>query len=397
MDEVRKTHNDIERLLKDFGQETVDFHEEIIYGVYDSRNQPFWERLNNFFIDRSKVSRKDKSYFYHLMAVMVDAGLSVTETLKILARRSTNERFRRVLNTIAHEVEKGKALSKAMDNFPTIFNESEVAIVQSGEAIGHLDKMLFRLSDQTERMYEISLKITTALVYPVVVIISLIVAGVILMLFVVPKLAQIFASSKAKLPFITQVFISASSYFGTLWWIFIIIVLILFIAFRLYQSDPKGKLKIDYYTLKIPIIGELIRKMLIARFVNMLEIMVSAGLSISKILEIIALSIGNDVYKLKILQVRDRVVAGEKISTNLADAPFLFPETVTSMLRIGEQSASLDKSADKLAKHFETEVDHSIKRMTAVFEPIVIVLIALVIAVVAWAVLGPIFSLSELV
>lgn len=399
MNEISDPHKsqDLESLLSEYGKADESEREEIIYGVYDNRSRSLIEKINDFFIDRSKIAIKDKAYFFYLMAVMLDAGLSAVETLRILSRRTTNERFRRVLCTVAHHVEHGHSLSKAMSYFPMVFDDADIGIVRSGEAIGHLDQMLFRLAQQTERIYELSLKIKTALIYPVVVIVSLFIAGTVLMLVVIPKLTEIFASSNTKLPMITKVFIRVSQFFMDYWWLQLVIIFGVYVFYRFYQGTLSGRMKIDYYWLKLPIVGELSRKLIIAKFVNMLEIMVAAGMSITKVLEIIAMAIGNDVYRRMLINVKKKVEAGEKISANLAKAPFLFPEVVTQMLRIGEQSASLDRSAHKLAKHFETEAEHSIKRITAVFEPVVIVMIGIVIAIVALAILGPIFSLAEAV
>lgn len=387
--------NEIDRLLDEFGRDPKLDKEEIVYGEYDNRGRSFTDRMNDFFIDRSKIAVKDKSYFFYLMAVMIDAGLSAVETLRILGRRTTNERFRRILNSIAHQVEQGMPLSKAMSHYPDVFDDAEIGIVRSGEAIGHLDKMLFRLSEQTSRMYELSLKIKTALIYPILVIVSLFAAGGILMFVVVPKLTEIFANSNAKLPATTRFFIAVSRIFIDFWWLLLILAAFCYVIYQVYQNTTRGKLKIEYFKLKIPVFGDLMRKLILAKFVNMLEIMVAAGMSITRVLDIIASAIGSDIYRLMILKVKHKVEQGEKISSNLAAAPFLFPEVVTQMIRIGEQSASLDRSAHKLAKHFETEAEHSIRRITAVFEPVVIILIGIVIAIVALAILGPIFSLAE--
>ena len=386
--------HDIEHLLNNFGKVQSNDRQEIIYGISDNSGG-LRSKFNDYFIDRSKIKVKDKAYFFHLMAVMLDAGLALIETLKILSRRTTNERFSRILNTIAYHVEHGMTLSKAMSYFPEVFTDAETGIIKSGEAIGHLDKMLFKLSEQTERSYDLTLKIKTALVYPVLVFISLLAAGAVLMFVVIPKLIAIFESSKAQLPLSTRIFVGISDFLINFWWAISILAVLAYIFFRVYENTTTGKLKIDYFKLKLPIVGDLVKKLLIAKFVNMLEIMVSAGMSITKILEITASAMGNEVYRLMILQIKNKVEQGEKISDNMAIAPFLFPEEVSQMIRIGEQSASLDRSANKLAKHFETEAEHSVKRLTAAFEPIVIILIAVVVGLVAMAILGPIFSLTE--
>ncbi len=168
-----------------------------------------------------------------------------------------------------------------------------------------------------------------------------------------------------------------------------------FIGLNLYRQSETGSVKWDYYKLKLPIFGDLIKKVILVRFVSLFEILVAAGLPITHVLEILTYSMGNEIYRRKLAMVKGEIEQGGKLSNALLSAPFLFPETLVQMIAVGEQSASLDRSAEKLVTHYEAEVNHAIRRLTAVFEPVVIILIGIMVAFVGFAILGPIFSLSE--
>lgn len=372
-------------------------NDRIVYGVTDMSQRSVFQRLDDMFIDRMRVSIEEKAYFFHLMAVMLDAGLPILKCLKVLAFRTSHRRFRRVINTLAYNVEHGKKLSDSMSKFPDVFSESEIGIIRSGEAVGHLDQMLFKLSDQLEKDRTLTQKIVSMLWYPGIVLTVLVIVAAILIVFVIPTLKGLFEASGVELPLFTQIFITISDVIAVYWWLVLLIFIALYAMFSTYISTEYGRFKWDYIKLTIPVIGEIMRKTIIARFVLLLSVLVESGLPINRSLEIIAAALGNDVYRRKILQVKDKVEAGQKISDNLDDASLLFPDTVVNMLNIGEGSASIGVIADKLATHYMRDVDSSIKRLTTIFEPLVLLFVALFVALVAVSVLLPLFSFGEVI
>lgn len=371
--------------------------DDVVYGVYDSTKQPFWVRFNDFLVDRSKVNLKEKSYFFHLMAVMLDSGIPILKTLQVLINKVDNPHFRRVVNTLAYDVEHGKKLSDAMSKFPQVFSDAEVGVVRSGESVGNLESVLFKLSEQLEKTYALYLKVKGALVYPVVVLLALVVALWIVLTMVIPKLEDFFLQSDVSLPWLTLAVLSLSRFVAGYWWFILLLVLLGFALWSFWVNTRMGKVKWDRFKLNLPIFGELIRKSLVSKLVRMMGVLLHAGLPINKTLSILAAASGNELYKMKLTDVKHAVEKGEKVSENLADTPFLFTETVTQMLQIGEQSASLGKASEKVADHYEMEVDHAVKNMTTMLEPVIIILVGVAVAIVALAILGPIFSLSDVV
>jgi type II secretory pathway component PulF len=373
---------------------------EVIYGVYDAARQPLFTRIDDFMIDHSRVPLEEKTYFFHLLAVMIDAGISLIEALKMLARRTKNERFRRVLNTIAFNVIQGKKMSEAMTRFPDVFGEMEVGIIRSGEAAGNMEKMLFKLSEEMDKTHSLQIKLITASIYPIAVLAVLIVVAAGMLIWVIPSLVTLLMEgglTEDQFPFATRLLLFMSNIISSFWWAILLGIVIFYLLFRIYIGSEDGRYKWDLFKLRIPIVGTLLRKVLVLRFISTLGVLIEAGIPIIQALKIIAISLSSELYKLKTWEVIGKVQQGDKISESLADAPFLFPETVVQMIAVAEKSAAIGQISEKVAVHYDREIDNSLKRLTSLFEPILIVLVGVTVALLALAILTPIFQLSELV
>jgi len=387
-------------LLSKLGKSSHQKGPDVIYGLYDAASQPMMTRLNDFLIDHSRVPLQEKSYFFQLLAVMVDAGIPVIQAVKMLARRTDSERFRRVLNTVAYTVTQGKTLSVSMARFPQVFSEVEIGVVRAGEASGHLDKMLGRLATQLSKSHELQTKLITASVYPAVVLLVLILAGSGMLIWVIPSLLQLLTEgglSSENLPFATKLLVFLSFVMSNYWWAVLLGVAIIFLVIRYAISTENGKYKWDLFKLRIPVAGTLLRKVLILRFVSMLGLLIEAGLPVVQALTIVATSMDNEIYKLKVFEVIANVQQGQKISDSLTDTPFLFPETIVQMMAVGEQSASIGFISQKVGNQYDMEIDYSLKQVMSLLEPIMIVFVGATVALLALAILTPIFKLTQLV
>jgi len=374
--------------------------EKVIYGIYDNSDRSWTVRLNDFLIDQSKITLKDKSYFFHMLAVMVDAGIAVVQALKSLALKTQNKRFRRILDTIAYNCEGGSNLSDAMSRFDDVFDESERGIVKSGEATGHLDLMLFKLSDQIDKRHELYMKLWTASVYPVAVFAVLILVALGMLIWVFPSLLNLLTEggvSQSSLPLATRILISIQSAVVNFWWIILIVIFMFYGMFNMYSHSEYGAFRLDYMKLNIPIIGELMRKLYVYRFVSLLGILVDAGLPVITSLKIVGNSLSNRIYKLKLQEVITEVKSGRKISESLMDSEYLFPHEIVQMLMVGEASATMAKISEKISDQYQREIDNALKKLTSVFEPVMILVVGILVAVLAMAIMAPIFNLSTIV
>jgi type II secretory pathway component PulF len=284
--------------------------------------------------------------------------------------------------------------------FPDVFGEMEVGIVRAGEAAGNMEKMLFRLSEQLDKSHDLQLKVVTASVYPIAVFVVLLLVAGGMLVWVVPSLVNLLKQGgmqESSFPASTRLLLFLSFAIGNYWWLIIITAVMLYLLAKVYVSSDSGKYKWDLFKLKFPVLGKLLRNIMVMRFITTLGILFEAGLPVIQSLTIIATSLNSELYRMKVWQVIARVQQGQKISEALSDSPFLFPETVVQMLAVAEQSAAIGTVSEKMAVHYEREIDNSIKRLTSLFEPIMIVLVGLTVALLALAILTPIFSLNQLV
>jgi type IV pilus assembly protein PilC len=379
-------------LMRESEKETT-----VVYGVYNSSAQPFAVRVNDFFIDRKKVSVQEKSYFFHLLAVMLDAGIPIMKSLKVLSKKTTHPRFARVINTLAYDVERGKLLSQSMMKFPDVFKESETGVIRSGETIGNLVNLLFKLSTRTARTHALYLKVRGALMYPATVIVALIASGMIVISVVVPKIEEFFTQADSELPFITRFVLGFGEVMMSYFWLGVILLVAAVMVGSFYFGTENGKRWFDGFSLRLFFVRDLVRKLNVARFVQILSLLIEAGVPIHEAIKISSGAVGNTLYKDFLLVLQSGVERGEKIADNLAKAPFLFPETVVAMISVGENSGKLGPISEKLATHYEDEVEAALTNFTTLLEPIVIVVVGVCVGVLALALLGPIFSLSTLV
>lgn len=400
MQQQKINNKGLDSLVKNFAAKSEKKRPEVIYGIYESSKQSLFTRVDDFFIDHSRVPLQEKAYFFHLLAVMLDAGVPLIQALKMLANRTQSERFRRVLNTVAFMVIQGKKFSDSLARFPDVFGEMEVGIVKSGEAAGNMDKMLFRLSDQMDKTHELQMKIVTASIYPIAVLVVLTLVSTGMLIWVIPSLVGLLKEGglqEKDFPFATQLLLAMSSFISGYWWAIIFGGVIFYLVFKVWISSENGKYRWDLLKLQMPIVGTLIRRVLVLRFVSTLGILIEAGLPVVQALTIIATSLDSELYRMKVWEVIAKVQQGERISVSLSDSPFLFPETITQMLAVAEQSASIGTISQKIASHYDREIDNSLKRLTSLFEPIMIVFVGFTVALLALAILTPIFRLSQLV
>ncbi|MBD3270235.1 hypothetical protein GF376_01800 [Candidatus Peregrinibacteria bacterium] len=397
---ARKTEvqSKLEKLLGErSGQKS---RKKVIYGLYDNSAESMYVRINDFLIDHSRVPLKEKAYFFHLLAVMIDAGIPVMQAIDILASKSKNERFVRILDTIAYNLRQGVPLSKAMSRFPDVFGEMELGVIKSGEAAGNLDKMLFKLASELDKSNELQIKLVTASVYPVMVLLILVLAAAGMLTFVIPSLMDLLLEgglSEEELPLMTKILVGASDFMVAWWWLLVVMGFVIYFSFNFWINTEDGRYAWDVFKLRIPVIGELLRKVYTLRFVSTLGILLESGLPVVKSLEIVAISMNSDTYSLKAWEVINRVKNGEKISDSLADTPFLFSDTISQMIGIGEKTASISLISEKISEHYDTEINHSLKRLTSLFEPLMIIIVGIFVALLALAILMPVFQLSQVV
>ena len=371
--------------------------DDFVYGVTDRMKRSFFDRINDFLVDHSAVPVREKAYFFELLATMLHAGISLNHALKILTGKTEHPRLRRIIATLSNDIEHGRTLSQALDRFPDVFEESERGVVRSSEAVGTMERILFKVAGNLERRNDLGVRLKGAMIYPIAVLVALFIGISVMVVFVVPQLESVFAQSSLSLPLPTRILLGASVVISQGWWLMAIVALFIVAAFHIYTNSEEGRFSWDFRKLHIPLVGGIIRKIIVLRFIDTLGILIESGLPINQVLEYVAGAVGNEVYRIKTYEALSDVQEGKKLSASLAQAPFLFPETITNMVAVGEQTASLGELAQKIGSHYEREIDYTLKNLTTVLGPLLIVVIGGTVAFFALAVLSPIFSLTQAV
>lgn len=344
---------------------------------------------------RQAVKTSDVVIFTRQLTTMIDAGMPLVQILDILASQSDNKTFGAQIREVKESVEAGSTLSEALRKFPKSFDELYVNMVQAGEVGGILDTILGRLSTYMEKMMSLKRKIKGAMIYPATIVTVAVVVTLILLVFVIPVFAELFASFDKALPLPTQIVINISNFvISTLHWIAAVAVLNV-VAIRQTYKTERGRLTIDRLLLRLPIIGDLIRKASIARFSRTLGTLVSSGVPILDSLTITARTAGNKVVERAGFMIRESISQGRTMLEPLMQSG-VFPPMVCQMIGAGEMTGAIDQMLQKIADFYEEEVDVAVSNLTALMEPLVIVVLGTIIGGLVISMYLPIFQLGSL-
>jgi type IV pilus assembly protein PilC len=343
-----------------------------------------------------KVNAKDLSIFTRQFSVMIDAGLPLVQCLEILAQQQENKNFQMVLTQTRQDVEEGSTLAAAMARHPKTFDQLFVNMIEAGEAGGILDLILQRLSTYIEKIVKLRRDVISAMIYPAAVIVIAIGVIAVIMVFVIPSFQSIFTGLLGpgeQLPLPTRVVVGISEFlagFGGL--IILGVIIATVVALKFYYRTPGGHRRIDSVLLKVPIIGGILRKIAVARFSRTLSTLLSSGVPILQSLEITARTAGNMILEEAINKVRAGVERGESIVEPLK-ATDVFPNMVSQMIAIGEQTGALDAMLGKIADFYEQEVDSAIASLLTLIEPVMIGFLGVTIGSIVIAMYLPLFTL----
>lgn len=345
---------------------------------------------------RKKVKSKALSIFTRQFSVMIDAGLPLVQCLEILGQQQENKYFQQILLQVRQDVEEGSTLAAAMARHPKVFDQLYSNMVEAGEAGGILDLILQRLSTFIEKLVKLKRDVMSALIYPAAVVGMAIAAIAVIMVMVIPQFQQIFLGLLGpgeQLPLPTRIVVGISDFLAGWGGLVILATVIgIVVAIKFYRKTPGGRKTIDRVMLKFPIIGDILRKVAVARFSRTLSTLLSSGVPILQSLEITAKTSGNMIIEEAILKVRAGVERGESFVEPLK-ATAVFPHMVAQMIGIGEQTGALDAMLGKIADFYEQEVDAAIANLLTLMEPLLIGFLGVTIGSIVIAMYMPLFTL----
>jgi type IV pilus assembly protein PilC len=323
---------------------------------------------------------------------MIDAGIPILRCLEILTAQSKDPALRPVLEQIAADVKGGSTLNDALAKHPNVFNKLYVNMIRAAELGGILDLILERLSGFLEYESEVRAKIKSAMMYPILVICFSALMLMVLFSFVLPKFKEIFNGMDVKMPPVTAALFAMGDFMQAYWWLVVLGFAGTVIGFKMWAKTPRGRYQVDFMKLKLPIVGELTLKMSVARFCRTFGTLISSGVPMMRSLEIVGETLGNMVLANAIDQTRISIREGNKLSSPLA-ASGLFPSMVTHMIDVGEESGRLSEMLVKVGDFYDTEVEATVKGLTSMIEPMLIIFLGVVVGFIAISVMTPIFKL----
>jgi type IV pilus assembly protein PilC len=343
-----------------------------------------------------KIKGRDIVIFTRQFSTMINAGLPLVQALDILAKQSENPSLKEVTKAVVFDVESGHTVADAFRKHPRAFDDLYVNMVAAGEAGGILDTILMRLAVFKEKNDALIRKVKGAMIYPGVIMSVAAIAILVLLIFVIPVFASMFASVGLPLPLPTRIVIGMSGFLKTYWWAVLGTVVAAAYLVKNYYKTSGGQLNIDRMLLKAPVLGDVLRKSAVSRFTRTLGTLIGSGVSILDGLEITAKTAGNRVIQDAIMESRASIAGGETISAPLQKSA-VFPPMVISMIAVGEQTGGLDEMLSKIADFYDEEVDAAVSGLLALLEPLMIVFLGVVVGGMVVAMYLPIFDMVNAV
>lgn len=345
----------------------------------------------------SGLTDKDLVVFTRQFGTMINAGLPLIQCLDILSTQSENKVLRETVGDVKNSVEAGSTFSDALKRHPKVFDDLYVNMIHAGEVGGLLDTILTRLAKHIEKAMKLKGQIKSAMVYPTAIVGVAVIIISVLMVWVIPVFAQMFlemSGGKVGLPGPTQIVINVSNFFQSYWYAMGGAMVAAAIAIKRYYATVNGRVVIDRLLLKVPIVGDLIRKASVAKFTRTLGTLITSGVPLLEGLSICAKTSGNKVIEEALMNARVSISGGKTISEPLAKCN-VFPKMVTHMIAVGESTGALDAMLGKIADFYEDEVDQAVETLTSLLEPIMMVVLGTIIGFIVIAMYLPIFTMAQ--
>lgn len=344
------------------------------------------------FMHAYKMSTKDIIFFTRQVATMLSSGLTLSASLGIIKNQVQKQSVASVVEGIILKIEEGKSFSEALFQYPSIFSPVYISLVKASESAGLLDKVMMRLADSLEKREQLRAKIKSALVYPTIVIILMIVVTMVMMVFIIPQLSGLYTSLELEMPLPTQIIITLSDFISK--YIFILIVLALIVVFYLnkWKDADSGRKIVDRFVLELPIVGKLIKYSLLTEFTRTFGLLIGTGTLIIDGLYKSADVMGNVIYKQAVQKVAENVEKGVSIGDSINNN-LLFPSILVEMVKVGEQTGKLDETLMRVSEYFEQEEEQIVRTLTSSMEPIIMIILAIGVGFLIISIITPIYNL----
>lgn len=363
----------------------------IVLKIKPLNDQDILEKFNNFL---NRVSAKDITFFARQLSVLIEASVPVVRSLRVLIKQTKNEYFKKVIADIAAEVDGGAKLSQALNRYPRIFDQFFVHMIRAGETTGRLDKVLLYLADQKEKDYSLRSRIRGAMIYPAFIMATMVGIGVIMMVYVVPRLTSLITESGGQIPITTRILLVTSSLIVNFWWAIILLAILFSVGIYFYIRTEQGRYYFDLLKIKLPVLGPLYQRILLTRFSMSLANLLTSGVPVTRSLQISGDIVNNSVYHELIRKTVVEVESGNSIASVFIHSTHV-PAIVSQMLSVGEETGRLDSILQKLADFYTQEVESAISSLTSLIEPLILIVLGVAAGIMVTGILSPIYNISS--
>lgn len=340
------------------------------------------------------VSAKEFVIFSRQLAVMIDAKVPLMAAFKGITEQTTNPYLAKVLSLVLSDIDEGKSLSDSLKRHPEVFSDLYVNMVQSGEVSGNLQKSLEYLANNLEKNYTLTQKVKGVLYYPAFILSAFVVVAFLMLTFVIPKLMTMIKETNAKLPITTTMLIAVGDFMQKWWWAVLIAIILAVVALVYYLKTEDGKREFDVVSIKIPLVGKVLRYVYLARFAENLGTLVKSGLPIVSALQISGRVIGNSVFEADIMEAAERVKTGGMISEVLGNKKE-FPPIMVQMIKVGEETGRLDSTLTSMSKFYSREADQIVSNLSSIIEPVLIVILGVGVGFLVFSIIIPIYNIAQ--
>lgn len=368
----------------------------IILDIEDSQvnteKESLGEYMKKFIFAQWSINLRQKVVFFRILSTMVNASLTILKSLTALRKQEKDKNMLKFYDFMIERIQSGTTMHESLGAYYGCFSDAEVSIIEAWERTGKLNTALVQIADQTEKVDSITRKIKGAMTYPMIMIVGMVGCVAILMIKVIPTLTSFFGDP-ANLPEATRMIISVSDFFINYWAFLLTLVVGIVSGIKVWKKTKTGKYYFDSYLLRMPIYGPLVTKVILSRFARIFANLLWSGVAVVEAIRIVSGAVGNEVYRQRLLLLRQDIKNGQKIAESLEDDP-LFPDLLISMIRVGEETAQIGTTVIKIADFYDEEVDIAIGGIQKLIEPVILVIMAVVIGFLAIGIFQPIMNLA---
>lgn len=384
----------IEAYSKEAAVNILQKYDIFVTSLDELKEKPSFLQVNSL---KRKTSKKDLATFFRQLSVMLESHVPIVQSLSSLAGEIKKNNFRETVLKISKLVEEGIPLSQALATYPETFSNFYVNLIKSGEASGKIAPALYSISRHLEREYDITTQVKQAIIYPLFLVCTLFFVIGIVVTQVVPKVEDLISESGNKPTQFIAIMLDFYNFLGSYWWALFLVLFLLITSLFIYSRTGDGKKEYDKVSLKVPFLGELLKKVFLVRFASNVSTLLIAGVSISRALEVAEDTVDNITYKKVIEDVKIQVSGGEKLSLAMAKYPNYFSSFVLQITKVGEATGKLDKTLMDVVDFYEKDIKRSIDLFSRLLEPIMIVILGAIVAVLAISVLSSIYGAIDIV